>query len=58
MKRKYDLVVAATKDLGIGVNGGLPWQLRKDMNFFKKITTETQNPIKVNCCIMGRKTYF
>ncbi|KAL5019743.1 hypothetical protein ScPMuIL_002635 [Solemya velum] len=28
------------------------------MNFFKKITTETENPEKKNAVIMGRKTYF
>ncbi|CAO3618738.1 unnamed protein product [Cunninghamella echinulata] len=35
----FSLIVAATKELGIGINGGLPWRLPPDMAFFKKITT-------------------
>lgn len=57
-RKEFDLVVAATRSLGIGQNGGIPWQLRKDMNFFKQITSDTKDPKKINCCIMGRKTYF
>jgi dihydrofolate reductase/thymidylate synthase len=56
--KTFDIIVAATKDWGIGKNGGIPWRLRGDMNYFRKITTETKNPQLRNCCIMGRKTYF
>lgn len=56
--RTFDIVVAATPQLGIGKNGTIPWTIRADLNFFKKVTTETKDQTKKNACIMGRKTYF
>ncbi|XP_013409720.1 dihydrofolate reductase-like [Lingula anatina] len=55
---KLNLVVAMCNNRGIGINGQLPWRLRGDMNFFKKITSETKDPEKKNAVIMGRKTWF
>ncbi|KAL4216692.1 hypothetical protein ACF0H5_024415 [Mactra antiquata] len=55
---KLNLVVAACNNNGIGINGNLPWRLRKDMDFFKKMTTLVENPEKENAVIMGRKTWF
>lgn len=55
---KLNLVVAICNNNGIGVNGSLPWKLRKDMEFFKKITSKTEDPEKQNAVIMGRKTWF
>ncbi|XP_013387146.1 dihydrofolate reductase isoform X1 [Lingula anatina] len=55
---KLNLVVAMCNNRGIGINGQLPWRLRGDMNFFKKITSETKDPDKKNAVIMGRKTWF
>ena len=52
-----NLVVAACDNRGIGIGGDLPWRLRKDMNFFKSITTETRGQDKTNMVIMGRKTW-
>jgi dihydrofolate reductase len=59
------LIVAATsKNLGIGKNGGLPWKLKSEMQYFARVTTrlppqfasspkgEVQNAV-----IMGRKTW-
>lgn len=46
----FSIIVAASKNLGIGYEGKLPWKLKGDMNYFKKITTD-------NIVIMGRKTY-
>lgn len=59
------LIVAATsKKLGIGKNGGLPWRLKAEMQYFARVTTrlppqyaskprgEVQNAV-----IMGRKTW-
>lgn len=47
---KFSIVVAATEDMGIGVDGRLPWKLTEDMKYFKKLTTG-------GVCIMGRTTY-
>lgn len=30
------IIVAATKNLGIGVNGGLPWKLPGEMKYFAR----------------------
>jgi dihydrofolate reductase/thymidylate synthase len=60
MKRSFNLIVAMTKNNGIGFNGNLPWspqKLQGDMKFFRKITSETESPDKVNSVIMGRKTW-
>lgn len=34
------LVVAATRNMGIGAGGGMPWKgLRKEMQYFARVTT-------------------
>ncbi|KAF9325820.1 hypothetical protein BG006_010712 [Podila minutissima] len=54
----FSIVVAADLANGIGLNGGLPWRLRKDMAFFAKITSKViSNDSRVNACIMGRRTW-
>lgn len=41
------LVVAATRTMGIGAKGGLPWTgLRKEMAYFARITKRP--PLQVN----------
>lgn len=55
--KAFQLVVAATKQFGIGRNGSLPWKLPGDMAYFKQITTKTVDPQKQNAVIMGRKTW-
>lgn len=47
---KLSIIVAMTKDMVIGLNGGMPWRLPEDLKLFKKTTLN--HPI-----IMGRKTY-
>ncbi len=44
------LVAAMSENRVIGRNGGLPWHLPKDLQYFKKLTVD-------HTVIMGRKTY-
>lgn len=55
--RTYQVVVAATQDMGIGKDGKLPWRLPGDLKFFKDITMNTLDPEKKNAVMMGRKTW-
>ena len=66
MNRKFfDIVVATCKNngkYGIGLKNNLPWKSKKDLNFFKEITTNNffaNNHMNnhINILIMGRKTY-
>ena len=56
-RRSFQIIVAATKELGIGLKGKLPWKLPADMAFFKELTTATESTEKMNAVIMGRKTW-
>ncbi|KAB5558584.1 dihydrofolate reductase-like domain-containing protein [Coniochaeta sp. 2T2.1] len=55
------LVLAATRDMGIGLNGSLPWTgLKKEMAYFARITKRLPphlQPPALNAVIMGRKTW-
>ncbi|KAJ2987657.1 hypothetical protein NUW58_g4386 [Xylaria curta] len=59
------LVVAATRNMGIGRNGTLPWTgLKKEMAYFARVTkrapsllNQDGNPPGMNTVIMGRKTW-
>jgi dihydrofolate reductase len=63
-RSKVSLIVAATRDNGIGINGNLPWRIKKDMDFFKNLTSSLgmqEAPILgktvINVTIMGRVTW-
>ncbi len=51
----FNIILAHTRSFGIGLNGKLPWDLKDDLKYFKKITT-TNRYDSVNSIIMGRKT--
>ncbi|KAI0118896.1 dihydrofolate reductase [Nemania sp. FL0031] len=60
------LVVAATRNMGIGLNGTLPWTgLKKEMAYFARVTKRLALPFNpdggafsdMNAVIMGRKTW-
>ena len=55
----FSLIVAFDEKFGIGKNNDLPWKLKKDMDYFRMITTTTNNlnKAKMNAVIMGRKTW-
>lgn len=57
LQRNYQVVVAATPEMGIGKDGKLPWRLPGDLKFFKEITSTTSDPGKLNAVLMGRKTW-
>lgn len=57
MKPVVSIVAALIPEYGIGYNGTLPWKLKQEMQYFKKITTQTIDPLKKNAVIMGRKTW-
>lgn len=55
--RDFDMVAAADRDNGLGKDGALPWRLPGDTGFFKRLTSDTQDPARKNAVIMGRKTW-
>lgn len=56
-QRTYQVVVAAMREMGIGNDGKLPWNLPSDLKIFKELTMTTLDPGKKNAVVMGRKTW-
>lgn len=56
-RRSYQVVIAATRDMGLGMDMKLPWDLPKEYRFFMDVTTKTSDPKKRNATIMGRKSW-
>ncbi|KAL6263143.1 hypothetical protein P5V15_005944 [Pogonomyrmex californicus] len=57
MSHKLELIAAACENMGIGINGNLPWRLKTEMAFFTRMTTETNHTNKKNVVLMGRRTW-
>lgn len=57
IKKPIYISVAVDQNFGIGKDGKLPWRIRKEIQFFKELTTHTEDPHKQNMVIMGRKTW-
>ncbi|KAI4479186.1 hypothetical protein M0804_011325 [Polistes exclamans] len=57
MQLKLYLIAAACENLGIGMNGNLPWKLKTEMAYFSHMTSKTNNKNKRNVVLMGRKTW-
>jgi dihydrofolate reductase / thymidylate synthase len=53
----FDIIVACDKNMGVGKEGSLPWNIPFEINFFKKTTTYTDFPSQVNVVIMGYNTW-
>jgi dihydrofolate reductase len=53
----FDVVVACDRAGGIAKDGKIPWHLPEELQWFKKVTSHTQDPDKQNAVIMGRKTW-
>jgi dihydrofolate reductase len=51
---RFDIMVAADAQLGIGKGGGLPWRLPSEMAYFVRTTTDTREPNTRNAVFMGR----
>ena len=49
-----NIIVACDSKNGIGLDGNLPWKLKKEMSYFTNITTSSNN---LNVVIMGRNTW-
>ncbi|OLN93913.1 Dihydrofolate reductase 2 [Colletotrichum chlorophyti] len=61
MSHELTLIVAATRSMGIGAKGTLPWTgLKKEMAYFARVTKRLPSqapPGTRNAVIMGRKTW-
>lgn len=56
-RRSYQVVIAATRDMGLGIDMKLPWDLPFEFKFFQGVTTRTSDPKKRNATIMGRRSW-
>ncbi|GLV39651.1 Dihydrofolate reductase [Carabus blaptoides fortunei] len=52
-----NLIVAACENMGIGIDGKLPWRLKSEMAYFTRMTTRTKDINKKNVVLMGRNTW-
>jgi dihydrofolate reductase len=53
---RFTLIVAATKQNGIGRSGTMPWHIPKDLAYFSRVTTNAP-ATQLNMVLMGRQTW-
>ena len=53
---RLTIIVAATKQNGIGQNSTLPWRIPKEMKYFARATSAAPDG-KLNAVVMGRNTW-
>ena len=49
----YNLIVAHSSNNGIGINNTIPWYIKSDLKYFKKLTTSNNK----NAVVMGKNTW-
>lgn len=49
----YNIIVAQCKNTGIGYNNSIPWYIKSDLKYFKKMTIG----INKNAIVMGKNTW-
>ena len=57
MSIKFDVILCQDINGGIGKDGEMAWNVPEEAAFLKEVTTWTQDPVKKNVVIMGRKTW-
>lgn len=57
MKSDFFVIAACCKNNGIGYLNRLPWRLKKELEYFNKMTTESPETNHKNIVIMGRRTW-
>lgn len=50
-------ILACSENLGIGIDGRLPWSLRSEMRYFAKLSTGNPPEGRQNVILMGRNTW-
>ena len=55
---KINIIVAYSNNYVIGNNNYIPWYYKEDLQYFRKITTETTDKFKKNIVIMGYNTHL
>lgn len=52
MSHELTLIVAATRNMGIGAKGGLPWTgLKKEMAYFARVTKRLPPQVRRGSCL-------
>ena len=52
-----NLIIACDINNGIGKENKLPWKIKEDLKYFRKVTTRTDFPTQKNIVIMGWNTW-